>query len=115
AVGCAFAFPPLPGDRLPLGGVAATLAAAAVAGSRKVRLLRAPRLSEAGSLSLGFLVIFFTLLAFGLRAAMLAALVSSLSASLCSRSRPLHQAAFNLAAILAATGASARVYALLND
>lgn len=113
--------PAVPGDRFePISGVFALLMAA-IAGTRKVYLLRTQRQGQSRYVTLGFLVTFATLLALGLRAGLLAGIVSSLSADLYSyfvgpaRHRiALHQLLFNIASITITSWCSGWVFVALN-
>src|SRR5581483_4294154 len=109
-----FALPPLPGDRLPLYPTAFVLALAAAAGSQTVRLVRSARKSEKGTLSLGFFVTFAALFTLGLRACLLAAIVSGVSAGLFPRRVPWHQLAFNAASLAITAWLTGKTYAALN-
>lgn len=110
----AFFGPRLSGDHPDPLGVLLAVVLAAVAGSRKVRLIRSDKHSEASSISLGFLITLIALIQFGLRASILVGAVSGLSASLYPRRQPLHQVAFNVAAIVCAAFVAGVNYAFLH-
>jgi PAS domain S-box-containing protein len=114
AIAAIFLMPPLPGDHLSFFYVALLLALAAVGGSHTVQLIRSPNPSEKGSLSIGFLIAFTSLLTLGLRACLLAAVVSGVSAGLFPRRLPLHQILFNAASLALTAWATGYAYAALN-
>src|SRR5579871_5104898 len=88
------------GDYRRAEGIGLALVLAAIAGARQVTLLRSPRFSEAAKISLGFLVTFSALLTFGTPIGVMVGLVSAFTATLYPRRQPLHQALFNVCAII---------------
>src|SRR5690242_5802651 len=81
-----FRMPLRPENHPSLSGVTLAAILAVFAGARKVKVIRSPRLPEAGGMmSLGFLITFASLLAFGLRAGVFVGIVSGLSATLYPR------------------------------
>src|SRR5689334_16236248 len=76
-----FLLPPWPGDSLTVMGAGLAGVLALVAGARKIEVVRSARLSEAVNMSLGFLVIFVAMLSLGVRAGVLAGLLSGFAAT----------------------------------
>lgn len=93
--------------------LALTLLLAFAAGSRTVTLVRSPRLSEQCTVSLGFFVTFFCLLAFGPRACVWAAIISSAGASIFPRRLPWPQLLFNVSALAVTATITACTYLYL--
>lgn len=116
AVVSTFVLPPFPGDHLSLAGVGLAMVLAGLAGGRKVKvsMARGSRLGEAIYITPGFLINFATLLAYGIRAAVLVSIVGALSATLAPRRHELHKILFNVAAIAGTVWLSGVAYALLN-
>jgi serine phosphatase RsbU (regulator of sigma subunit) len=85
-----------------------------LAGGIKVRLMRRSAPDEVASMSLGFALIFATLLRFGPAAAMIVGGVSTLCSCLYPRRQPLYQLAFNMALSAAETGISGALFLALN-
>jgi diguanylate cyclase (GGDEF)-like protein/putative nucleotidyltransferase with HDIG domain len=110
----AFLCPPPTGDRFPLDGIALAAVLAVAAGARRVDLIRSARFSEEGSMSLGFLLTFTSLLAFGVRAAVFIGILSGLSAGLYPRRQPLHQFLFNVATGAATAWIAGEIFVALN-
>ncbi len=106
--------PPVAGDHLPLLPVGIALTLAAFAGTRKVYLLHSRQPDELRYVTLGFLVTFGTLLALGIRAGVLAGIVSTLAADLYPRRTQLRYLLFNMASIVTTAWCSGQVFALFN-
>jgi diguanylate cyclase (GGDEF)-like protein/putative nucleotidyltransferase with HDIG domain len=91
---------PASGENFSPEGVGLAIVLAAIAGARQVTLLRSARFSESAKISLGFLVTFCALLTFGVRVGVVVGLVSGLTATIYPHRQPLHQALFNVCAII---------------
>ncbi len=103
AVGCMAV---LPRSDAAFREVAAFGVLAVLAGGKKVALFRRAKDSEGGSMSLGFAIIFASLLRFGPEAAVFVASLSCLSSCCFPKRQPFHQLLFNVCvgAIEAITG-----------
>src|SRR5690242_11453214 len=86
---------------------------AVAAGSRKVHLMYLGPDNESGSMSLGFAMIFATMLRFGPPGALIAGLASTLSSCLPSR-QPSYQLLFNLSLNAVQTTLASVVFLSLN-
>lgn len=111
----AFIVPAPAGDHLPPYAIAVMVTLAAVAGAQKISLIRSGPLSERSCITLGFFIVFASLIAFGLRACVLVAIVTGLSSSLFPRRMPAHQVLFNVAAITSTAWLCALAFAFAND
>jgi diguanylate cyclase (GGDEF)-like protein/putative nucleotidyltransferase with HDIG domain len=87
---------------------------AIVSGSKKVTLIRVRNREESGCMSLGFLVIFATLLRFGPPGAILVGALSTLFSCLLPRRFPWYQLLFNMAVNLFQTLTASMVFVELN-
>ncbi len=113
--------PVVQGDKfLPLPTLLA-MAAAGVAGTRKIYLLRTREQGQSRYVTLGFLVTFAALLALGVRAGVLAGITSAFCADLYTystdkykRRLQWHQILFNAASIVITAWCAGRVFAALN-
>src|SRR4051794_3878629 len=72
------------------------MASAVFAGSRKVKLGRYRAVEDAGSMSLGFVITFATLMRFGPAAGMAVGTLSALSGCCYPKRQPGHQILFNV-------------------
>ena len=82
----------------------------ALAGSKKIRLIRSKKAEATGTMSVAFAVTFAAILHFGPEGGALVGLISGLSACLYPKRQPLYQAAFNLSDIALAAYLSGRVF-----
>src|SRR5690349_7133641 len=78
-------------------GFGCLLFLALVAGSRKVQIIRGAKAEDNGSMSLGFVVFFSTLLLYGPGFGLWVAIVSCLSSCSYPKRQPAYQLFFNLA------------------
>ncbi len=114
------AFVPGPNVQTPLWELALFLCLGAVAGSKHVHLMRGKGTeSDAGSMSLGFVLTFAAMLRFGPTAALLVGVSGTLLGCLYDRLRhpthqPIHQLAFNVAVSAVETWVSGWVFLALN-
>ena len=118
----ALAGPILPGDKFAPLPTLLAMTAAGIAGTRKIYLLRTTERGQSRYVTLGFLVTFATLLALGVRAGVLAGVVSALCADLytysyaaCEKRLFPHQILFNMASIAITAWGAGHVFAALNS
>lgn len=97
AVAIAAGFLLVPDVKAPLLELGMYVALGAVAGSKKIRLMRHTSDEDAGSMSLGFIISFASMLRFGPNGALIVNVVCCLSACLYPKRQPLHQLLFNVA------------------
>ena len=90
------------------------IALGALAGSKKIRLIRTTRSESTGTMSVAFAVTYAGLLSFGPIGGMLVGLFSGLSACVYPRRQHLHQALFNMASIAVTAYTAGRVYCALH-
>ena len=114
-------WPPLPGETWQPISVCVAAIAAVIAGTRKVYLPRSEVSEQSLYVTLGFLVTFAALLQLGVRAGVLAGVLSALSADMYTyftdtHKRPIfwHKMLFNAAAIAVTAWCSGQVFAALN-
>ncbi|HZT41481.1 MAG TPA: hypothetical protein VFA07_04805, partial [Chthonomonadaceae bacterium] len=96
AVACARVFPP-PAWQSTFWELALFIILAVMAGGKKVRLMRHRSQADVGSMSLGFAIIFASIIRFGPAAGLLVAAISALSGCLYPKRQAIHQLAFNVA------------------
>lgn len=105
---------PLPYPEANTGELVLLSVLAALAGSRKVRLLRRHSNDENGSMSLGFALTFLTLLRFGPAAGMLVGSISTFSGCCYPKRQPIHQLIFNVALTAFSAWVSGEVFLIMN-
>jgi hypothetical protein len=96
------------------GEITLFLLLAILSGRKKVVLLRLKQNEDAGSMSLGFAVIFAALIRFGTPVAVLVGLCSTLSSCLYPKRFPWHQTFFNLSVNIIQTACAGSVLFYLN-
>lgn len=113
--------PGVRGDKFLFLPTLLAMAAAGVAGTRKIYLLRTREQGQSRYVTLGFLVTFATLLALGVRAGVLAGIMSAFCADMYTystdkykRRLQWHQILFNAASIAITAWCAGRVFAALN-
>jgi diguanylate cyclase (GGDEF)-like protein/putative nucleotidyltransferase with HDIG domain len=95
-------------------GLFCLLLLAIFAGSRKVEIIRGLKQEEAGTMSLGFIIYFGTLLLYGPSGGLVAALISCLSSCLFPKRQPYYQLFFNLALTVLEAWFSGLAFFLMN-
>jgi serine phosphatase RsbU (regulator of sigma subunit) len=103
-----------PGAAAPAWELGAFLLLAVLSGAIKVRLMRHAGPEDVASMSLGFALVFASLLRFGPVAAMIVGAVSTLFSCLYPKRQPAYQLAFNLALNALESGAGGLLFLALN-
>jgi diguanylate cyclase (GGDEF)-like protein/putative nucleotidyltransferase with HDIG domain len=88
---------------------------AALAGGKKIKLMRHTAAEDAGSMSLGFAISFAAMLRFGPAAGLLIGGISSLSACIYPKRQPLHQLLFNVSLTAVESWLAGIVYLWVNN
>src|SRR5438874_12023504 len=87
---------------------------AAMAGTRKVRLIRSKTESDVGSMSVGSAITFAALFRFGPTAGFMIGCLSTFSGCVYPKRQPFHQLAFNVAITGIAAWIAGLIFVLLN-
>ncbi len=99
----------------PLWEVLVFLAFAIVCGGKKITLVQNTAAEDAGSMSLGFVLTFMSMLRFGPLAALLIGGIGSLSGCLYPKRQPFYQLAFNVCLSLFEVGLASMAYYFVNN
>jgi len=106
---------PMPKSHAALWELGVYLFLAALAGSKKIRLMRHHNAEDHVSMSLAYVLTFTAMLRFGPPAGVLVGMIGSLSTGLFPRRQPLHQLFFNVTLTMVESWSSGLVFLWLND
>jgi len=109
------AFDPRTRHSVPIWELMVFLAFAIVCGGKKITLVQNTSNEDAGSMSLGFVLTFTSMLRFGPLAALLIGGVGSLSGCLYPKRQPFYQLAFNVCLSLFEVGLASMAYYFVNQ